>query len=249
MSKHNDQLLPCPFCGDPNPNLTHDDYVHDDLRPMPVVECTKCHTWVRAEAWNTRAQLPAGGEVPKLNKTREQWERVDSRFCAENNSPAANMHLIKDAQQDIARLHRALAAAPHPVSGEQSELDEYRFAHIEIDGLLMGAVDFDITHEGNYKAALLNTLGALRKLIGNQTAAQDVSGLCELIDDVCEWFELRGLHDLNIYKTLKAAHRAQAQGGEAKPECKCSMRTRLVGDGCSVCNPYLAAEYAKDDDV
>ncbi len=109
---------------------------------------------------------------------------------------------------------RLFAAAPHPVSGEQSELDEYRFAHIEIDGLLMGAVDFDITHEGNYKAALLNTLGALRKLIGNQTAAQDVSGLCELIDDVCEWFELSGLHELNIYKALKEAHRAQAQGGK-----------------------------------
>ena len=56
------ELLPCPFCGDPSPNLTHDDYVHDGLRPMPVVECTKCHTWVRAEAWNTRAQAKAAPE-------------------------------------------------------------------------------------------------------------------------------------------------------------------------------------------
>ncbi len=79
-------------------------------------------------------------------------------------------------------------------------------------------------------------------------AAQDVSGLCELIDDVCEWFELRGLHELNIYKALKEASRAQAQGGDAKPECKCSMRTRAVGDGCSICNPELAAEYARDAD-
>lgn len=29
-----------------------------------------------------------------------------------------------------------------------------------------------------------------------------------------------------------------------KKECKCSLRTALVGDGCSVCNPELAAEYA-----
>lgn len=28
----------------------------------------------------------------------------------------------------------------------------------------------------------------------------------------------------------------------APPVCKCSMRTKLVGDGCDVCNPELAAE-------
>lgn len=28
-------------------------------------------------------------------------------------------------------------------------------------------------------------------------------------------------------------------------ECKCNMRERLVGDGCEVCNPAKALEYAK----
>ncbi|MFO7074206.1 hypothetical protein P3E18_28630, partial [Pseudomonas aeruginosa] len=50
------ELLPCPFCGG-QAHLTYDDYVHDDLRPMPVVECNACHTWVRAESWNKRAAL------------------------------------------------------------------------------------------------------------------------------------------------------------------------------------------------
>lgn len=28
-------------------------------------------------------------------------------------------------------------------------------------------------------------------------------------------------------------------------ECKCNLREKLVGDGCEVCNPAKALEYAK----
>lgn len=57
------ELLPCPFCGG-QAHLTYDDYVHDDLRPMPVVECNACHTWVRAESWNKRAALAQPSPTP-----------------------------------------------------------------------------------------------------------------------------------------------------------------------------------------
>ena len=29
-------------------------------------------------------------------------------------------------------------------------------------------------------------------------------------------------------------------------ECKCNLREKLVGDGCEVCNPAKALEYAKE---
>jgi len=28
-------------------------------------------------------------------------------------------------------------------------------------------------------------------------------------------------------------------------ECKCTLRGRLVGDGCSVCNPEMASDFAE----
>jgi histidinol phosphatase-like enzyme len=57
--------------------------------------------------------------VPEdLNKTREQWQKLDAKFCAEHNSSAANFYLIRDAQQDIERLHRALAAALATSAGQ-----------------------------------------------------------------------------------------------------------------------------------
>jgi len=43
--------------------------------------------------------------IATMNKTKEQWDKVDARLCSRMNSAAANMYLFQDAKQDIAELH------------------------------------------------------------------------------------------------------------------------------------------------
>ena len=85
-------LLPCPFCGG-EPYGTHDHYVHDDLSPMPCVECRACSAHLKAEDWNRRAEPAA----------QPQGEPVESSVF---NDPLYNAE--SDARNASALLEEVL---------------------------------------------------------------------------------------------------------------------------------------------
>lgn len=43
----------------------------------------------------------------------------------------------------------------------------------------------------------------------------------------------------------EAERRERERQAQPEPECRCDMRTKLVGDGCEVCNPELAKELSE----
>lgn len=111
------ELKPCPFCGG-EPNLTTADYVHDDLTPMPVVECKSCSAWVQADDWNTRAPSPAG--VDGLDGVSERIAKVWTGLI-ENKTPYLSVTYIVFAffavanfKQDNIRLV-VYWTASHPI--------------------------------------------------------------------------------------------------------------------------------------
>lgn len=99
-----EELKPCPFCGG-EPNLTHDDYVHDDLRPMPVVECKSCSAWVQAADWNRRAALSAQQSAPVC------WVSVPVELAARLQRFCQRPHSSRDEADALDMELRALLAS------------------------------------------------------------------------------------------------------------------------------------------
>lgn len=157
---------------------------------------------------------PAGGAVPDIEKLREVWlflvglGELDGASFGDVPEGANRFWWRKHLR---AAVEPILATAPHPVSGEQKP-DALRKRFSDIEDEIMA---------GKHNAASVFTAMRTAALYIGQPAAQDVAGLVDAIDDACEWFELRGLHELNIYKALKkhcaalAAHCAQQGDAES----------------------------------
>ena len=49
---------------------------------------------------------------------------------------------------------------------------------------------------------------------------------------------------MTLNQQIEAAERV----ANREPECNCDMRTKLIGDGCSTCNPEFARDHSEDED-
>lgn len=136
-------LLSCPFCGG-EPSLTHDHYVHDDLRPMPTVECKSCSAWVRVEDWNRRAQRAAQpnddllARFPEINFSNYGEQEVEAlqawAFEALDQIQAASL-TDKQQRQAIELLNLAEHALSHAslnAAGDVAEHTQDRRDHMRV---------------------------------------------------------------------------------------------------------------------
>ena len=57
----------------------------------------------------------------------------------------------------------------------------------------------------------------------------------------------RGTSNLYGWMFWRYREDVRLQFSMEKPTCKCDLRTSLVGDGCSVCNPEYAAQFKEDE--
>jgi len=113
-------------------------------------------------------------------------------------------------------------------SGRSPERHGYNLAHV--------------TEGGAGLDALLTAMCAARNALPRLIAA--LREAREFIRDVhlVECKQLRAERDA----ALATVRELQARLDNL---CRCSMRTRALGDGCEVCNPELAAEIAAEADA
>ena len=173
------ELKPCPFCGG-EPNLTTADYVHDDLTPMPVVECKSCSAWVQADDWNTRAPSPAGvdgckcsmsismlGDGCRYCQPQEYIDRLSEMLDEERDRLSDAQAIIDGLRGENERIRLNIAEYNEAISCYQSERDQQAQRIGELEGLLR---EWRRMFDGGLESG---QLGVLR---GHTDAALSTSG-------------------------------------------------------------------------
>lgn len=153
-------------------------------------------------------------DMANVRTLEDMWERHDAlrqeleaaRVLLERASSILGSQGYGAWDSLAAEIDALLTATPAPeVQAEQGERQQ------AVEGL-----EFAIVNRGPYRILEWHGDNGCRPASDEECAlwdalmspqpGPDVRGLVEALDDACEEFELRGLHDLRAYKNLKQHH-------------------------------------------
>ncbi len=150
--------------------------------------------------------------------------------------PPARMVDLFGNQSSYAKIELAYTHA------DPSELAQLRADVLRLQGgrdLLMG----DLERRDTTVDTLRSQLEAATQRA--DAAERKLGELQALLETVKEWLDDNHFTGSTARKLNDRLNELLSASAEPA-ECKCSLHTKTVGDGCSICNPELAAEYAME---
>ncbi|MBB76610.1 MAG: hypothetical protein CMJ75_19055 [Planctomycetaceae bacterium] len=238
MSKGQEELKPCPFCGGEarlDQRVTQSLWNSSDA-VFSHVACDECDISGQdfcddpdgeeaIEWWNRRAQQAPADQEP-----------VACPYCGEPSS----------ANCDQSYPHPTAEPAP----AEQNQCDGCR-AGLPVDdfgmhrmGTSLGYSDPMMCQAGKYTAPIaaepapVQDEQAIYECAGCGTVTRDAAAQMALYKRAGA---ISCCPERNMVPLARPA-RAAPQAPTEQAECKCSMSIKVLGDGCSVCNPDYLAE-------
>lgn len=191
-------------------------------------------------------------EVERLRKELLRWKgiaetlQVDAEKLSDDG--VEFMTRAKRAEADLDQLHAERRRMDEALVACANERDSLRAQLAERDALLRDFIKMAREPESGMRSDCLR-IDAIR-------AEQLMAGVEPEDITVCGEFKSAINHQSNFKlssDTIAAANWGWSSGRAALsasaepslPKCECDMRTKLVGDGCAVCNTERAAGLAE----
>lgn len=180
------------------------------------------------EAWQARAAL-----------TAPQWEAIIEE-CARICDEQAKEPECPERAQYCADAIRALKSI-----GEADHAARQPIAYL-VDGRIEQGLTFDRAAAETMAYANCGDVVPLCRCTCQPDKPEGMADLDELRRAICGIGIVDQVYGHDVIRRNSVIDLIDRRIAEGKAECKCDLRTRLVGDGCAVCNPKLAAELEEE---